>query len=127
MSRRPAKSLFGDNPTGAGAPCPAPPSPVVCPTLFSSLMKNYASLVQTTSNIISVFYPAVAVNIATAADIGAALRLSPPLFTRLSWAQRYKGVYFNSSLREHLSQLRAIYIQYRLDWTNDPLLRTIVW
>lgn len=121
-----AKSLFG---TPITSVCVVPTTKQYGGdmALLNTLMKNYVGLLDTTSNIIKQFFPVITVNVSTAADIDASLKLSPALFTRLSWAQRNKGTKFNATLFAHLSQLRDIYIEYRMDWKKDPVLRIIAW
>lgn len=96
-------------------------------TDFQTLLQNYVSLITVTSSLIKQFFPGAIVSTSVIADMGVKLNLSPSLFTRLSWATRNKDIKFDSKSMIHLTQLKDIYVEYDMDWTNDPVLKKIAW
>jgi hypothetical protein len=47
---------------------------------------------------------------------------SPPIMTRLMWAEQNRGYKFSKMNPIHILQLKDMYLQLRQDWKQDPLL-----
>lgn len=48
-------------------------------------------------------------------------RLSPKLFVRLTWRQRYPNVYFDDRNVLHRLQIKGIYLEFGGNYCDDPL------
>lgn len=131
MSRRPAKSIYGSpsftNTVYKEIHTRVQESSEIDPSDFTNLLQGYIGLVEITAKLIKQFFPAAIVSSTVIADMGAKLTLSPSLFTRLLWAQRNKGTKFATASISHLTQLKDIYIEHDMNWTNDPVLKLIDW
>lgn len=58
------------------------------------------------------------------APMGATVKVSDKVFVRLTWAQQYPGIVFQSDCCLHLLQIKDLYLQFGMDYTNDPLFKS---
>ena len=94
---------------------------------LQTLLANYTDLIDITAKLIKQFFPSVTIGSGIVADMSAKAYMSPSLFVRYEWMERNKGAKFDSTSKLHLTQLKSIYYDFDMNWTKDPVLKTVDW
>ena len=131
MRRAGYKSIYGTPCKVLFAPAPEPePCPVVDPCDSVETLAAFAAMIATLRVAVKEFFPATIVTGAMVTKINATAAMNPFTFVRFKWLMDpdHKGLVFDPKKREHLLQLRDIYLKNRMSWdaTTDPLVAALV-
>jgi hypothetical protein len=131
MRRAGYKSIYGTPCKVLFAPAPEPePCPVVDPCDSVEALAAFAAMVESLRVAVKEFFPATVVTGAMITKINATAAMNHFTFVRFAWIMDpdNKGLIFNSRNREHLLQLRDIYLKNRMSWdaTTDPEVAALV-
>jgi hypothetical protein len=80
-----------------------------------------SSLFSAMENAINVFIPSTAIVAPMIAPMSATATVSDKVFIRLTWRQEYPGTVFDPDNLLQRLQIKELYLQYGMEYTNDPL------
>jgi hypothetical protein len=80
-----------------------------------------SALFSAIENAVELFFPSTSIMAPMIAPMVAKATVSNKVFVRITWRQQYPGVVFHpDSLLQRL-QIKDIYLQFGMDYSNDPL------
>jgi hypothetical protein len=97
-----------------------------CYTNMSATIEAVAGLLYNFQDTIDKFFPATIVVNTIIGKASAVMILPPKMYVRLLWKQRYEGMIFNSANIIHRLQMKGIYLENDLDYTDDPLFKDTI-
>ena len=115
MSRSLLKSIYGPGTTTVCVP-------TACDEELEDALQNLFTFFDLVKGTIKQFFQAKGIVAQKIADMTASIYMIPPLFVRAIWAQRHKGVLFDSDDATCNNQLKDIYLEFGMEWFQDPLL-----
>ena len=123
MRRAGYKSIYG-------TPCKVLCAPVVEPCDSTATLTAFVDMLASLRVAVKEFFPATVVTGAMITKINATAAMNHFTFVRFAWIMDpdNKGLIFNSRNREHLLQLRDIYLKNGFTWdaTTDPEVAALV-
>lgn len=132
MRRAAYKSIYGSAmsckvrcaPAPAPALAPPPPPPVVDPCDSTATLTAFVAMIASLRVAVKEFFPATVVTSALITKINATAAMNNFTFVRFAWIcdPAHKGIVFDPKNREHLLQLRDIYLKNGFTWdaSTDP-------
>jgi len=127
MRRAGYKSIYG-----SASPCKdvPEPCPVVDPCDSTETIAALAAMLASLRLAVKEFFPATTVSSGIVAKIRATAAMNHFTFVRFTWIMdpNHKGIVFDSTNREHLLQLRDIYLKNGFTWdaSTDPEVAALV-
>ena len=82
-----------------------------------------SSLFSVLENAINVFIPSTSIVAPMIAPMSAKATVSDKVFIRLAWRQEYPGAVFHPDNLLQRLQIKELYLQYGMDYMNDPLFK----
>lgn len=131
MRRAGYKSIYGTPCKVLFALAPTPePCPVVDPCDSVETLTAFAAMIASLREAVKEFFPATKVTGSIITKIDATAAMNNFTFVRFAWIMdpEHKGLTFNSKNREHLLQLRDIYLKNGFTWdaSTDPEVAALV-
>ena len=135
MRRAGYKSIYGSPSPCKMVPAPEPepepePCPVVDPCYSEETLAAFAAMIAMMREVVKEFFPATKVTGSIITKIDATAAMNNFTFVRFSWIMdpNHKGIVFDSTNREHLLQLRDIYLKNGFTWdaSTDPEVAALV-
>jgi hypothetical protein len=96
-----------------------------CATLTTAL-NAMERLVYNMENTVYEMFPPVLIVPQIIGHATARAIMNDKLVVRLTWRQRYPGVYFDDQSKIQRLQIKAIYIEMGADHTQDPLFKDAI-
>jgi hypothetical protein len=94
-----------------------------CCAQMTEIIRNTSGMMYSLMTTVDKYFPETyAVNQITAQVRGLAV-LPPIMYVRITWRQRYPGVYFDNQDVIHRLQIKGIYIEMGEDYCQDPLFK----
>ena len=133
MRRAAYKSIYGSaiscKVLSAPPPPPPPPPPVVDPCDSTATLTAFVAMLASLHVAVKEFFPATVVTGALVTKINATAAMNNFTFVRFAWMcdPAHKGIIFDPKNREHLLQLRDIYLKNGFTWdaTTEPELAAL--
>lgn len=129
MRRAGYKSIYGPA-TSCKIRCAPAPPPVVDPCDSTATLTAFVDMLASLRVAVKEFFPATVVTGAMITKINATAAMNHFTFVRFTWIMdpNHKGLVFNPTNREHLLQLRDIYLKNGFTWdaTTDPEVAALV-
>ena len=94
----------------------------MCPDL-DKVFSDFSEFVKFVEQTVQKSYPITAIINEFVASMSARTGVRPVLFVRLAWRERNPGVYFDINYPLHRLQIKGLYIEYGVDYRNDPLFK----
>ena len=108
-----ARPIYGTPDSGSNVVCFSLPS-------ITTSLQTIGNLAGTFSILIDKFYPTAIVRAPIIGSMSARGYISPKLYVRIVWRNMNPGVVFTGTPQQ-LYEIKDIYINSGLDWTNDKL------
>jgi hypothetical protein len=100
------------------------PSIIPVDTCCKDALLALSSLFSALENAVMVFFPSSSIIAPLVAPMGATVKVSDKVFVRLTWCQQNPGIVFQSDSLFQLLQIKDLYLQFGMDYTNDPLFKS---
>jgi len=85
-----------------------------------------SSLFSVLESVVDIFFPASSVIAPMIAPMSAKANVSDKVFVRLTWRQRYPGAVFQADNILQRLQIKAIYLEFGVDFKDDPLFKDAI-
>jgi len=94
-----------------------------CCAQLTEIIRNTSGMMYTMIDTVDKYFPNVEIVTQVIAQMRGFAQLSPKLFVRVTWRQRYPGVYFDDRNVIHRLQIKGLYLEFGGDYCQDPLFR----
>ena len=127
MRRAGYKSIYGTATTCKVAPA-LDPCPVVDPCDSVEALATFVAMLSSLHAVVKEFFPATTVTGAIITNIDATAAMNHFTYVRFAWIMdpAHKDLVFDPKNREHLLQLRDLYLKNGFSWAKDPLVAALV-
>jgi hypothetical protein len=108
---------------GGGAMYYTVPTILLPDTCCVDALLALSTLFSVLENAVEVFFPSSSVIAPMIAPMSATAGVSEKVYVRLIWRHEYEGMMFSPENLLQRLQIKDIYLQLGLDYTNDPLFK----
>jgi hypothetical protein len=105
---------------------PCGPAPSACPSLFKQTLTDLLALTNITKISIDKFFPPAMSFAPFVAVMTYTATISPIVFIYMKYIEYYPDTRISLSDTISLNNLKDLYLQYNMDWQNDPTLGTAI-
>lgn len=94
-----------------------------CCKQMNDIIRSVTGMMYAVMNTVDAYFPETFVINQIIGQMRGLARLSPKLFVRVTWRQRYPNVYFDDRNVLHRLQIKGIYLEFNGDYCDDPLFK----
>jgi len=91
------------------------------------LLEQFLELLKLTTSIVDQFFPGIVAYAPFESAMSVTVGVTPSLYARLLWSQKWPGISFDKTNMTMLLQLRTIFVECGFNWRLDPILTKVKW
>ncbi len=97
-----------------------------CCMQLNDMILRLTGMMYAMTQTVDAFFPETHTILQVIGQMRGLARLSPKLFVRVTWRQRFPGVFFDTDNILQRLQIKGIYLEFGLDHCDDPLFKDAI-
>jgi hypothetical protein len=112
-----------------GAPCKVVCIPKPCEPNQPNipLLEEFLKLLEITTSVVDQFFPGIVAFAPFESSMSVTVGVTPSLYARMLWSQKWPGISFDKTNMTMLLQLRTLFVECGFNWRKDPILNKVKW